>query len=249
MSASLSLLRAKLASRDKHHAEALRHYAEAEVLPADERLRIDLYFDRGKVNDSLGNYDAAMRDFQAGHKASVALLRLQFPDIDDSAEVDDWGPQDEAGVPLARQPFDDGLPPDPIFVVGFPRSGTTLLEQLLDAHPQLQSMDEQLAIEAAIDELRALGYAYPQGLENAKHAGSDAHPAALLARGRESDLSSSRRHPGRQVSIQCRSSAVDCACVSARPDHHAAPASSGRVSELLHAEVSAQHWHALLGEP
>ncbi|MGC4037816.1 MAG: sulfotransferase [Chitinophagaceae bacterium] len=31
----------------------------------------------------------------------------------------------------------------PIFIVGFPRSGTTLLEQMLDAHPSLQSMDER----------------------------------------------------------------------------------------------------------
>lgn len=30
----------------------------------------------------------------------------------------------------------------PVFIVGFPRSGTTLLEQMLDAHPALQSMDE-----------------------------------------------------------------------------------------------------------
>jgi hypothetical protein len=30
----------------------------------------------------------------------------------------------------------------PVFIVGFPRSGTTLLEQMLDAHPKLQSMDE-----------------------------------------------------------------------------------------------------------
>ena len=28
----------------------------------------------------------------------------------------------------------------PVFIVGFPRSGTTLLEQVLDAHPRLQSM-------------------------------------------------------------------------------------------------------------
>jgi len=166
ISATLSVLRAKLAMRDKDNAAALEYFAQAEALPSDDRLRIDLHFDRGKVHDSLGNYDAAMCDFQAGHEASVALLRLQYPDIGEDVEIDDWGPEDGAGVAPARPAFDDGLPPDPIFVVGFPRSGTTLLEQLLDAHPQLQSMDEQLAVESAIDELRALGHSYPEGLQD-----------------------------------------------------------------------------------
>ncbi len=33
--------------------------------------------------------------------------------------------------------------PDPIFLVGFPRSGTTLLDQILSSHPALQVIEEQ----------------------------------------------------------------------------------------------------------
>ena len=44
-------------------------------------------------------------------------------------------------------------PPAPVFLVGFPRSGTTLLDTLLMNLPQLQVMEEQpvlRAVEAAI---------------------------------------------------------------------------------------------------
>ena len=41
----------------------------------------------------------------------------------------------------------------PIFIVAFPRSGTTLLEQTLDAHPRLKSMDEQPYLQNAIERL------------------------------------------------------------------------------------------------
>jgi len=48
--------------------------------------------------------------------------------------------------------------------VAFPRSGTTLLEQALDAHPLLQSMDEQPYLVRATDDLSALGVRYPAAL-------------------------------------------------------------------------------------
>ncbi|MBT9505961.1 tetratricopeptide repeat-containing sulfotransferase family protein [Rhodoferax sp.] len=35
---------------------------------------------------------------------------------------------------------------DPVFLIGFPRSGTTLMEQILDSHPNIQAMEEKPAV-------------------------------------------------------------------------------------------------------
>jgi hypothetical protein len=42
---------------------------------------------------------------------------------------------------LPRARVRDDLP-QPIFILGFPRSGTTLVEQMLSAHPQISAGDE-----------------------------------------------------------------------------------------------------------
>ena len=53
----------------------------------------------------------------------------------------------------------------PIFIVGFPRSGTTLLEQMLDAHPGLRSMDERAFLQNVINRMQEGGkHLYPDDL-------------------------------------------------------------------------------------
>lgn len=52
----------------------------------------------------------------------------------------------------------------PVFVVGFPRSGTTLVEQMLDAHPQMQSTDEQPVTEQLSAQLAEAGVDLPHEL-------------------------------------------------------------------------------------
>ena len=52
----------------------------------------------------------------------------------------------------------------PVFIVGFPRSGTTLLEQMLDAHPALQSMDERPFFNLLADQLGDQGIRVPADL-------------------------------------------------------------------------------------
>lgn len=47
--------------------------------------------------------------------------------------------------------------PSPIFVIGFPRSGTTLLDQILDSHSRLQTMEERPTGRAAVLSLQAYG--------------------------------------------------------------------------------------------
>lgn len=51
----------------------------------------------------------------------------------------------------------------PVFLVGFPRSGTTLLDQILDGHPRLQVMEENPAMDAVRASLDVMG-GYPTGL-------------------------------------------------------------------------------------
>ena len=52
----------------------------------------------------------------------------------------------------------------PVFVVGFPRSGTTLLEQMLDAHPDFRSMDERAFIYELMKRMQLAGQTYPADL-------------------------------------------------------------------------------------
>lgn len=68
---------------------------------------------------------------------------------------------DYANWPCTRAPESAH---SPIFIVGFPRSGTTLLEQMLDAHPGLQSMDEKPFISQLAELLQSGGIRVPQDL-------------------------------------------------------------------------------------
>lgn len=49
----------------------------------------------------------------------------------------------------------------PTFLIGFPRSGTTLLEQGLDAHPVVSAMEEQPALDRALEHYQRLIQARP----------------------------------------------------------------------------------------
>lgn len=44
----------------------------------------------------------------------------------------------------------------PVFLIGFPRSGTTLLEQVLDAHPDIRGLEERPLVEAVWDSMASL---------------------------------------------------------------------------------------------
>jgi hypothetical protein len=56
-------------------------------------------------------------------------------------------------------PTDDDF--SPIFFVGFPRSGTTLMEQILKQHPQLVTTDEISPLSAVVSEFRKTTSGYP----------------------------------------------------------------------------------------
>ena len=86
---------------------------------------------------------------KAGYMAQVATLRDAFtPDW-----VASWTPVDASAL--------TPLPVTPVFLVGFPRSGTTLLDQFLDAHDAVRVIEEKPILLAVRDGLKG---GYPAGL-------------------------------------------------------------------------------------
>jgi len=50
------------------------------------------------------------------------------------------------------------------FIIGFPRSGTTLLDTMLGAHPEFRVLEEQATVQAVLERLAMYAGGYPAGL-------------------------------------------------------------------------------------
>jgi Flp pilus assembly protein TadD len=87
------------------------------------------------------------QQFADGHKETapnvVSRLRRYF----ETADMAAWTDRDAPGPSRAVAQAATGL----VFVVGFPRSGTTLLGQILAAHPDVVTLDEKIPL---VDSIR-----------------------------------------------------------------------------------------------
>jgi tetratricopeptide (TPR) repeat protein len=163
----LLLAEAVLAQRESKHEQARDLLNEALRDHRDFKLRHGLLFPLAVSLDALGDYDGAFAAMSEAHRSQVEYLAaaLGKSPAAESATLQLTQRGVEPGEPLAWR--DEAAPSreqSPVFVVGFPRSGTTLLEVALDAHPALRSMDEQPFLARVIDHMRAFGLDYPADL-------------------------------------------------------------------------------------
>jgi tetratricopeptide (TPR) repeat protein len=126
------------------------------VLENDDRLH--LHFALGKGHEDRGEDELAWRHYAAGNAQRRAELghdparvtRL----VDRSIALFDkafFATRAEQGDPAA----------DPIFILGMPRAGSTLIEQILASHPLVEGTMELPDITAMV---RGLGESYPDTL-------------------------------------------------------------------------------------
>jgi len=164
-------LEAQLATRrgDQHLArQRLEGLLQGSI--SDASTRGDLWLKLGRCCDALGDIDAAMRAFAAGHAerhAQVIATHSALPQADGLLAVLDLPVPTLQPRRFASAKTD---PADPLFLVGFPRSGTTLLEQLLDAHPALASFDEQPFLQRLVTRMGERAPGYPEGLGDLREA-------------------------------------------------------------------------------
>lgn len=163
---SIRLLRATVLGRLKQPDLALAILDE--MAGEDGSLGPGEWLEKGRLLDQAGRFREAFAAFQEGKR------RLR--EVSGQSYLADYAAQNATRLkrffisgrlrmlPSARLRADS---PQPIFIVGFPRSGTTLLEQTLSAHPQISAGDEL----PTIHELTALmprmldsPLAYPEAL-------------------------------------------------------------------------------------
>ena len=142
----------------------------ANLTPRHRKL---LHFALGKAHDDMGNYKEAMRNFEAGNRYRALGGRLErgcsARYIDRVIEATPPGYRD-------RQPDRGVEDATPILIVGMPRSGTTLTEQILSSHPEIAAAGERDVLGRALRGSR-------RHLGADVHSGGDAAPRRRLSRG------------------------------------------------------------------
>lgn len=150
--AGLLLVSAKLARRENRHDEAIA-IAETALAgnPAADKKN-ELHHLLGQLYDRRSDTARAFAHFTEGNRVTASAVadakRHSY-----MQSINEHRRQFRAALPLSADRAAQTADRDessPIFLVGFPRSGTTLLEQILDSHPQLQALDERPTVGALL---------------------------------------------------------------------------------------------------
>jgi tetratricopeptide (TPR) repeat protein len=161
-----SAVLAVLAERTGRHEDAHQHLTAALAKQQEFVHRYNLLYPLAKACDALGRYGEAFAAATEAHRSQLAFLERTTGSASEErsrlwALTTNGCDPDDIALWGRDGPAREG---SPIFIVGFPRSGTTLLEQVLDAHPLLQSMDEQPFLLQAVARVTERGIAYPAEL-------------------------------------------------------------------------------------
>ena len=136
----------RFSSIDDPDAQKIRTLLDKEGLA--EPSLIELSFALGKIYDDCGEYEMAFTAYKRGNdlkfKAASVNLEHYFAHMNRIAEVFDRPPTETADAEIGLRP---------IFVLGMPRSGTTLVEQIISRHPYVFGCGELPCIDSTITRL------------------------------------------------------------------------------------------------
>ncbi len=154
-------------------------FEESEVAAMQALLASDELADaaRAQVNNALGFEYEARTDYATAfahfEQCNIVRRRLEVYDPVDTESTHDRVIElfDED---FLAQAVGTNVSPRPIFVVGLPRSGSTLIEQILASHSQVEGTHELSELSKAVQQLRRRAprhQRYPEFLRSMKPAG------------------------------------------------------------------------------
>jgi tetratricopeptide (TPR) repeat protein len=136
---------------DNPHLKAMEAIIQEASDPMSERY-MALHFGLGKAYEDIGEYEKAFNHFQMG--ATLKRAKLKYDEAETFAFFDSIREIFNANY-FAHPPF-AGVPSNmPIFIIGMPRSGSTLVEQILSSHPQTCGAGEIKEFSRRLNALRS----------------------------------------------------------------------------------------------
>lgn len=97
-------------------------------------------FARARIEEMKGNMEEAFEFYKAGHRANRAERPIDMPK--ELSELERLRDMASSAPTLEHVTSENENGPRPIFIVGMPRSGTTLTERILGAHPDVHAAGE-----------------------------------------------------------------------------------------------------------
>ena len=131
--------------------------------PLDEDARVHFLFTLGKALEDQQEYARAFELYEEG--CALQRMRIAYDPVD--TEVINERIREVFTAEFIAEHSGHGCAdPAPIFIVGLPRSGSTLIEQILASHSQVEGTAELPDVGRVIGSLpaRCEGQPYPEGL-------------------------------------------------------------------------------------
>lgn len=128
-----------------------------------DNLAAGLLFEQGVILDQLNRAAEAFQRFESANRSSSRTFQTAgvsadryLMEVEHLAEMVKW-----ADAPTCDSSVNES---SPVFLVGFPRSGTTLLGKVLDAHPRCVTLEERPTLAGLLRQIASLPNGYPAEL-------------------------------------------------------------------------------------
>ena len=162
---NVQYMAAKLARRNNQIEQSVALFKKIDERLLHPRFLQSFYFEFATTLDRANEYALAYQTFEKANNLAARGIRAKqtdFTAFDRHMDaVEEWL---KTGARVEKYEKDEDLGEDLCFLLGFPRSGTTLLDVMLDGHPKTQTLEERATFEhVAFSIDKQLG-GYPFGL-------------------------------------------------------------------------------------
>ena len=147
----------RFSEADEALCQTMEKWLQRSDLANDSRS--DLHFALGKIYDDREHYETAFSHYRQGNEAHLGRYDPEHA----LAELDTLRyTLTESWINAHRK---DGHPSTrPVFIVGMPRSGTSLVEQIIASHPEAFGAGELSDISRLTQASLSSGVSYPEGV-------------------------------------------------------------------------------------